>query len=123
MHQQLRRRPGLPAHKRLTIAVVSTVSIDANRTGENVSQVIFQRIAKRLARSDPVASRDRTPPPCGISAPEMAAGTESHRRLLGRILVVEELSPEDLLHVAEVAIPRRFEPHEVVFREGDDSDT
>jgi D-alanyl-D-alanine carboxypeptidase len=40
--------------KRLTIAVVSTVGIDGNRTGENVSQVIFQRIAKRLAPSDPV---------------------------------------------------------------------
>jgi hypothetical protein len=40
--------------KRLTIAVVSTVRIDGNRTGENVSQVIFQRIAKRLAPSDPV---------------------------------------------------------------------
>jgi hypothetical protein len=33
---------------------VSTVGIDGNRTGENVSQVIFQRIAKRLAPSDPV---------------------------------------------------------------------
>ena len=40
--------------KRLTIAVVSTVGINGNRTGENVSQVIFQRIAKRLAPSDPV---------------------------------------------------------------------
>jgi hypothetical protein len=42
--------------KRLTIAVVSTVGIDGNRTGENVSRVIFQRIAKRLAPpSNPVA--------------------------------------------------------------------
>jgi CubicO group peptidase (beta-lactamase class C family) len=40
--------------KRLTIAVVSTVGIDGNQTGENVSQVIFQRIANRLAPSDPV---------------------------------------------------------------------
>ena len=53
----------------------------------------------------------------------MAAGTESIAALLGRIPVFEELSPEDLLHVAEVAVPRSFEPHEVVFREGDDSDT
>jgi hypothetical protein len=36
--------------------------------------------------------------------------------------VFEELSPEDLLHAAEVAVPRSFEPHKVVFREGDDSD-
>jgi hypothetical protein len=30
---------------------------------------------------------------------------------------------EDLLHVAEVALPLSFEPHKVVFRERDDSDT
>jgi D-alanyl-D-alanine carboxypeptidase len=52
LHQQLRRRP--VSGKRLTIAVVSTVGINSNRTGENVSQVIFQRIANRLAPSDPV---------------------------------------------------------------------
>jgi hypothetical protein len=40
--------------KRLTIAVVSTVGLAGNRTGEQVSQVIFQRIANRLAPSDPV---------------------------------------------------------------------
>jgi D-alanyl-D-alanine carboxypeptidase len=40
--------------KRLTIAVVSTLGIDGNRTGANISQVIFQRIAARLAPSDPV---------------------------------------------------------------------
>jgi CRP/FNR family transcriptional regulator, cyclic AMP receptor protein len=43
--------------------------------------------------------------------------------LLDRFPVFEALSPEDLLHVAEVAVPRSFEPHKVVFREGDDSDT
>jgi hypothetical protein len=42
--------------------------------------------------------------------------------LLGRFPVFEPLSPE-VLHVAEVAVPRSFEPHKVVFREGDDSDT
>jgi hypothetical protein len=36
--------------------------------------------------------------------------------------VVEELSSEDLLHVAEVAVPRS-EFHKVVVREGDDSAT
>jgi hypothetical protein len=53
----------------------------------------------------------------------MAAGTESHGRPPRPDPVVEELSPEDLLHVAEVAVPRSFEPHKVVFRGGDDSDT
>jgi D-alanyl-D-alanine carboxypeptidase len=41
--------------KRLTIAVVSTLGIEGNRTDQNISQVIFQRIANRLAPSDPVA--------------------------------------------------------------------
>jgi D-alanyl-D-alanine carboxypeptidase len=40
--------------KRLTIAVVSTLGIEGNRTGQNISQVIFQQIANRLAPSDPV---------------------------------------------------------------------
>ena len=35
----------------------------------------------------------------------------------------EELGETELAQVAEVAVPRYFAPHEVVFREGDDSDT
>jgi hypothetical protein len=53
----------------------------------------------------------------------MAAGTESHRRPPRPDPVFEGLSPEDHLHLAEVAVPPSFEPHKVVFREGDDSDT
>ena len=37
--------------------------------------------------------------------------------------VFEELGREDLRRVADVAVPRRFARGEVVFREGDDSDT
>ena len=43
--------------------------------------------------------------------------------LLGRVPAFAALAPEDLLEVAAVAVPRRFEAGEVVFREGDDSDT
>ena len=43
--------------------------------------------------------------------------------LLGRVPVFEALEAADLERVAEVAVPRSFEPGEVVFREGDDSDT
>jgi CRP/FNR family transcriptional regulator len=43
--------------------------------------------------------------------------------LLARVPVFEQLAPADLERVAEVAVPRRFEPHQVVFRENDDSDT
>jgi CRP/FNR family transcriptional regulator, cyclic AMP receptor protein len=43
--------------------------------------------------------------------------------LLGHVPVFEELAPDDLERVAQVAVPRTFEPGQVVFREGDDSDT
>lgn len=44
-------------------------------------------------------------------------------RLLGRVPVFETLAPPDLERVAQVAVPRRFEAHQVIFREGDASDT
>src|SRR3954466_15579342 len=53
----------------------------------------------------------------------MAATTNETARLLARVPAFETLAPEDLERVAEVAVPRRFEPRQVVFREGDDSDT
>ena len=43
--------------------------------------------------------------------------------LLGRVPVFETLAPADLVKVAEVAVPRTFGAGEVVFLEGDDSDT
>jgi CRP/FNR family cyclic AMP-dependent transcriptional regulator len=43
--------------------------------------------------------------------------------LLGHVPVFEELAPGDLEQVAQVAVPRSFEAGQVVFREGDDSDT
>ncbi len=43
--------------------------------------------------------------------------------LLGRVPVFETLGPEDLARVAEVAVPRAFAPQQVIFREGDRSDT
>ena len=45
------------------------------------------------------------------------------RGLLGRVPVFAELAEEDLARVAEVAVPRAFDPQQVIFREGDDSDT
>ena len=53
----------------------------------------------------------------------MNASGEDTATLLARVPVFDELADEDLRRVAEVAVPRRFEPGEVVFREGDDSDT
>ena len=44
-------------------------------------------------------------------------------RLLGRVPVFETLSPPDLERVAQVAVPRSFRAHQVIFREGDASDT
>jgi len=43
--------------------------------------------------------------------------------LLGRVPAFETLAPADLEQVAAVAVPRAFAAGEVVFREGDDSDT
>jgi len=43
--------------------------------------------------------------------------------LLAHVPVFEELAPDDLQRVASVAVPRSFDQGQVVFREGDDSDT
>jgi CRP/FNR family transcriptional regulator len=43
--------------------------------------------------------------------------------LLERVPVFETLAREDLARVAEVAVPRRFSSGQVIFREGDQSDT
>jgi CRP-like cAMP-binding protein len=53
----------------------------------------------------------------------MAASGEDTAALLGRVPVFEALRPEDLVRVADVAVPRSFRAGEVVFRENDDSDT
>ncbi|HTD07497.1 MAG TPA: Crp/Fnr family transcriptional regulator [Solirubrobacteraceae bacterium] len=43
--------------------------------------------------------------------------------LLGRVPAFSTLEPSDLERIAGVAVPRSFEPGQVVFREGDSSDT
>jgi CRP/FNR family transcriptional regulator len=43
--------------------------------------------------------------------------------LLGRVPVFSTLEQGDLERIAEVAVPRDFEPGQAVFREGDSSDT
>jgi CRP/FNR family transcriptional regulator, cyclic AMP receptor protein len=53
----------------------------------------------------------------------MPASADETAALLGRVPVFEELADDDLRRVAEVTVPRRFAAGEVVFREGDDSDT
>lgn len=54
----------------------------------------------------------------------MGATTERETaELLARVPAFETLTPDDLLRVAGVAVPRSFAPHETVFREHDDSDT
>ena len=53
----------------------------------------------------------------------MAASTDDTAELLARVPVFETLAREDLEQVAKVAVPRGFAAGEVVFREGDESDT
>lgn len=53
----------------------------------------------------------------------MAATREETIALLNRVHAFATLAEEDLERVAEVTVPRRFEPGEAVFHEGDQSDT
>jgi CRP/FNR family transcriptional regulator len=53
----------------------------------------------------------------------MTASGEERVGLLGRVPVFADLSPDDLAQVAELSHPRRFAAGEVVFREGDASNT
>jgi CRP/FNR family transcriptional regulator len=50
-------------------------------------------------------------------------GADDTAVLLAQVPVFDELGETELRRVAEVAVPRRFRAGEVVFREGDDSDT
>jgi CRP/FNR family transcriptional regulator, cyclic AMP receptor protein len=53
----------------------------------------------------------------------VAATSEDTIALLQRVPAFAALGPEELARVAEVAVPRQFQAGEVVFREGDESDT
>ena len=53
----------------------------------------------------------------------MPPSSEDTAELLSRIPVFAELGADDLGRVAQVAVPRAFDGQEVIFREGDDSDT
>lgn len=52
-----------------------------------------------------------------------ATSIEDTVALLARVPTFEALGPQELAHVAEVAVPRSWEAGQVVFREGDASDT
>jgi len=52
-----------------------------------------------------------------------ATRTDDTISLLARVPTFEALGPDELARVAELAVPRRFEPGRVIFREGDESDT
>jgi CRP/FNR family transcriptional regulator, cyclic AMP receptor protein len=53
----------------------------------------------------------------------MPASDDETSALLGRVPVFQELGDDDLRCIADVSVPRQFASGEVVFREGDDSDT
>lgn len=53
----------------------------------------------------------------------MPHSPEDTAAALARVPAFAELAEDDLARVAEVAIHRGFAAHEVIFREGDDSDT
>jgi len=53
----------------------------------------------------------------------MPPSTEDTAELLSRVPVFAELGADDLGRVAQVAVPRAYDGQQVIFREGDDSDT
>jgi CRP-like cAMP-binding protein len=53
----------------------------------------------------------------------VVATSEDTIALLRRVPAFSTLSEQDVERIAEVAVPRRYEAGEVVFREGDESDT
>jgi CRP/FNR family transcriptional regulator, cyclic AMP receptor protein len=53
----------------------------------------------------------------------VAATGEDIAKLLARVPVFSTLAADELARVVAVAVPRRFDAGEVVFREGDSSDT
>jgi CRP-like cAMP-binding protein len=53
----------------------------------------------------------------------MAATSQDTVRLLQQVPVFSALAESELARVAEVTVPRHFQAAEVVFREGDESDT
>lgn len=53
----------------------------------------------------------------------MGSETTDAGTLLAQVPVFEALEPVDLERVAQVAVPRRFSTQQVIFREGDRSDT
>src|SRR5215210_6633725 len=53
----------------------------------------------------------------------MASRTEGALALLSQVPVFEDLGEAELARVSEVAVPRRFPAGQVIFREGDQSDT
>jgi CRP-like cAMP-binding protein len=59
-----------------------------------------------------------------ISLPEVASiSSQEVVELLGRVPVFSTLEDADLERISQLAVPRSFSPGEVVFREGDASDT
>jgi CRP-like cAMP-binding protein len=63
--------------------------------------------------------------PSACDMPAAMAGMRSAEvvELLARVPVLSTLDADDLERIAELAVPRQFEPGQVVFREGDASDT
>ena len=53
----------------------------------------------------------------------VAPGGESTEALLGQLDTFAGLDADELARLAEVAVPRTYEPGQVVFREGDEGDT
>src|SRR4051794_24432044 len=80
--------------------------------------------SRRRAVRVPAPSRsDATSPPPLLPASAAMASVDEIARLLERTPMFHGLSPSELDELAKVAVPRRYEAGQVVFREGDSGDT
>src|SRR5262249_37181343 len=71
----------------------------------------------------PVDTQMRQFTPTVVGNPRMSTTSEHTIALLKRVPVFSALAEEELARVAEVTVPRKFDAGEVVFREGDESNT
>src|SRR5205085_7950240 len=112
--EQLAPRPGGPQDALALVGAPQRLD-DAAKPGPGGLEL---HRARTVSEGAAPAQRGRY----GILRP-MAATASDTAALLANVPVFEDLAPPELQRIADVAVPRTFEPGQVVFREGDASDT
>src|SRR5262249_11520251 len=82
-----------------------------------------RRVTNCRVWGPPVDTPMRQFTPTVVGNPRMSPTSGDTIALLKRVPVFSALAEEELARVAEVTVPRKFDAGEVVFREGDESNT